>query len=252
MISTIALLSLSVAVVLGHPPIHANIQEEIANLVNELDSKLTSKPMLKITKALDDMSVSAGEQVTLQCEVLSTPSAVIYWERNGVRVQGDKEINVKEKMLNMGNPVVESGIVSSILSIPCAQGQDSGEYRCVAFNGHSTGKSTAKIVVEGTSTCKSLRRSAPVISLWTDSRFEMEGNSATLVCRSSEFASHSWFFEDKEITADTEDYFIQGNGDLLIKNIAWEDMGTYTCVAANQYGEDKVETFLYPTKRKGN
>lgn len=250
MISNFILLCGAIGLALAHPPIHANIHESVANLVNDLDSKLTSKPILKISKALTDLTVEAGDDVTLRCEALTTPSAVIYWERNGVRVQGDKEMNVREKMLNMGSSIVESGIVASSLSIPCAQTQDSGEYRCIAFNGHQTATSSAELIVEGSTKCKSLRRSPPKINLWTDSRFEMEGNSATLLCRSNEFVDRVWTFDDNVITSDGERFIVEPNGDLLIKDINWDDMGTYVCTATNEHGEDKVDTFLYPTKKK--
>lgn len=41
------------------------------------------------------------------------------------------------------------------------------------------------------------------------------------------------------------------SGDLFISEISWDDMGTYTCVAQNNLGSDKVESFLYPVKKEG-
>ncbi|XP_076308136.1 zwei Ig domain protein zig-2-like [Tachypleus tridentatus] len=38
------------------------------------------------------------------------------------------------------------------------------------------------------------------------------------------------------------------NGDLLIRNIRWEDVGIYTCTAQNDLGSDMTLTFLYPVK----
>ncbi|PIC21503.1 hypothetical protein B9Z55_026311 [Caenorhabditis nigoni] len=239
----------AVAFAVAHPPIHANIHESMANLVNELDSKLTSKPVLKMTKALTDTTIQAGDRFVLECEVLSTPTATIHWEKDGVRVQGDKEVNVREKLLNLASPVVESGIVISTLTIPCLQPEDSGEYRCIAFNGHQTAKSSAELIVEGQAECKSARHAPPTINQWTDSRFELEGNAATLMCRSNELVTRSWTFGDKPVVSDGDRYVVEPNGDLLIKNIAWEDMGSYICTVSNAHGEDKVETFLYPTKK---
>lgn len=38
------------------------------------------------------------------------------------------------------------------------------------------------------------------------------------------------------------------NGDLLIKEASFDrDMGSYTCVASNDVGEDRAEVFFYPT-----
>lgn len=38
------------------------------------------------------------------------------------------------------------------------------------------------------------------------------------------------------------------NGDLLIHSAQWEDLGVYTCVATNEYGQDRVSAFFYPTE----
>lgn len=248
MISLILLVTITL--VSGHPPIRPFIQEEMESMADKLDSRLTSKPMLKIIKQLDDMTVMAGETVTFQCDALFVPSATIYWEKNGVRVQGDSELNLKEKMLNLGKPVVESGIMASTLTIPCADAHDSGKYQCVAYNGHNTAKSSAKLVVEGRSQCKSSYRAPLSITQWTDSRFEMEGNTASLLCRTNQLAERTWTFDGKPIDFASERFVIQPNGDLVISNIDWPDMGTYICTASNEHGEDTVETFLYPTKKK--
>ncbi|EGT50303.1 hypothetical protein CAEBREN_24520 [Caenorhabditis brenneri] len=222
----------------------------MGSMAEELDSKLTSKPMLRIIKPLDDVTVMAGETVTFQCDALFIPSATIYWEKNGVRVQGDKELNLKEKMLNLGKPIVESGIVTSTLTIPCADAHDSGKYQCIAYTGHSSVKSSAELTVEGRSQCKSSHRAALAITQFTDSRFEMEGNTATLLCRTNQFAERTWTFDEKPIDFASGRYTIQPNGDLVINNIDWPDMGTYICTASNEHGEESVETFLYPTKKK--
>lgn len=37
------------------------------------------------------------------------------------------------------------------------------------------------------------------------------------------------------------------NGDLIIRNIEWSDMGGYTCRVKNSEGSDETLVFLYPT-----
>lgn len=39
---------------------------------------------------------------------------------------------------------------------------------------------------------------------------------------------------------------VLSNGDLLIRNISWKDMGSYTCSCTNDTGVDEISTFLYP------
>lgn len=45
-------------------------------------------------------------------------------------------------------------------------------------------------------------------------------------------------------------YFIQTlpTGELIISNLRWMDMGTYTCVAKNALAKDTTQTFIYPVK----
>jgi len=38
------------------------------------------------------------------------------------------------------------------------------------------------------------------------------------------------------------------SGDLLIEKTSWDQMGTYTCTAENDFGSDRVQAFFYPTK----
>lgn len=37
------------------------------------------------------------------------------------------------------------------------------------------------------------------------------------------------------------------NGDLIIRNLKWADMGGYTCHVSNSEGSDETLVFLYPT-----
>lgn len=39
---------------------------------------------------------------------------------------------------------------------------------------------------------------------------------------------------------------MSANGDLTISQLAWSDMGEYTCVADSPEGRDEVTTFVYP------
>ena len=36
------------------------------------------------------------------------------------------------------------------------------------------------------------------------------------------------------------------NGDLLIRDLAFSDMGMFKCIVRNDFGEDMKETFVYP------
>ncbi|XP_076308821.1 neural/ectodermal development factor IMP-L2-like [Tachypleus tridentatus] len=54
--------------------------------------------------------------------------------------------------------------------------------------------------------------------------------------------------DDNRPLEDDKKYMVLDNGDLLIRNIRWEDVGIYTCTAQNDLGSDMTLTFLYPVK----
>ena len=41
-------------------------------------------------------------------------------------------------------------------------------------------------------------------------------------------------------------YVAVGNGDLVVRELSWSDMGMFKCVARNEFGEDMREAFVYP------
>ena len=41
-------------------------------------------------------------------------------------------------------------------------------------------------------------------------------------------------------------YRLLSNGDLLIRDLAFSDMGMFKCIVRNDFGEDMKETFVYP------
>ncbi|KAF1748403.1 hypothetical protein GCK72_024870 [Caenorhabditis remanei] len=244
----LAFVLINCALSFGHPPVQ--IHNSVLNMAKDLDQQqLTSKPMLKVTAALEDTQVPAGAPHTLYCEVLATPAASIRWLFNGKKVQGNMELNIEEKLLNTKKNVVDSGIIGSTYTIECPSSETSGTYTCVAFNGHQTVETSAVIETEGDFECRQNRRSAPKVVQWTDSRFEMQGNVATLSCRANQAADWAWTYEGDLIT-DESRFEVVPNGDLRIKNIVWADMGTYECIARNDYGETRQDTFLYPTAKK--
>lgn len=87
--------------------------------------------------------------------------------------------------------------------------------------------------------------------MWTSTRLEYLGSSARIFCRSEgkPRPEVKWLGPDElPLSLESSRHEILPDGDLLIKDIVWEDMGSYTCIAENSYGQDKEVAFLYPTK----
>ena len=87
------------------------------------------------------------------------------------------------------------------------------------------------------------------IHMWTRTRLEMIGSEVRLFCRASGSPQPtiSWVGPDDHPIASDTKYNIMENGDLVIKDLSWSDMGGFTCIASNQNGDDRSSTFLYPT-----
>lgn len=62
-------------------------------------------------------------------------------------------------------------------------------------------------------------------------------------------ATVTWFTpDDKPIKPDETKYEILETGDLLIHDLRWTDMGSYTCTVSDEHSTDSVAVFVYPTK----
>jgi hypothetical protein len=77
------------------------------------------------------------------------------------------------------------------------------------------------------------------------------GTEAHLVCRSADdFGDDDkktfWVGPDDEAIVGGKKYEQLSNGDLLIRELAFSDMGMFKCIVRNEYGEDMKETFVYP------
>ncbi|KAI2803507.1 Neural ectodermal development factor, partial [Blomia tropicalis] len=88
------------------------------------------------------------------------------------------------------------------------------------------------------------------IYFWTETILESIGSDAIIHCHATGFPkpTHTWYDSENNKIVSNERMRILANGDLLISNVSFGDMGVYRCVASNQYGSDQLEkAFLYPT-----
>ncbi|CAG2121939.1 unnamed protein product, partial [Medioppia subpectinata] len=57
----------------------------------------------------------------------------------------------------------------------------------------------------------------------------------------------SWLGPEDNTLTNSAKYKVLENGDLIIRDLTWDDMGNYMCVAENSHGSDRTSLFLYPT-----
>lgn len=73
-----------------------------------------------------------------------------------------------------------------------------------------------------------------------------------LFCRAEGYPKPScaWRYSELgETIKDDEMHKLLPNGDLLINEISWNNMGDYYCACENEAGVDEVSTFLYPVSQ---
>lgn len=76
------------------------------------------------------------------------------------------------------------------------------------------------------------------------------GSNVVLPCRVTgrPMPDIFWLNTEGEVIGPKHDRFkVMPNGGLMIAQLEWNDMGTYTCIARNQLAKDVAETFVYPS-----
>ncbi|UYV73635.1 ImpL2 [Cordylochernes scorpioides] len=222
------------------------------------------------------VAASEAESIVLDCEAGGNPPPTIHWLKDGHRVaqvgpsprysrsvptpalqQGSWEVQEAE---NDGNQDLEPQIglsyTKSRLYLDCVEPRDSAVYTCVAENPYFRESTQTVLQVE-----ESLRDSGarclskksfgvPArVHMWTRSRLENTGGEAQLFCRAGgqPRPQVTWTGPENKSLENLSRFQVLANGDLMIRDIKWEDMGEYTCKVQNSRGSDSTETFLYPT-----
>ncbi|XP_053206013.1 zwei Ig domain protein zig-3-like [Panonychus citri] len=206
----------------------------------------------------------AGQRHTIECEAAGSPPPKIHWLKNGRRIdQSGQAIYGNSEIVDSSeSPELGLSLTKSKLSLGCVKPEDTGLYTCVAENNHEKIAAESQIKVlpsiesspfSSYTECSLHESKKPSISMWTHTRLEKLDFPVILYCRTDGRTDSSikWINSDgRELNAFTADgkYDLLSTGDLLIRKVSWDDMGSYFCVAENQYGQDKIESFLYPAQ----
>ncbi|XP_076332053.1 zwei Ig domain protein zig-4-like isoform X1 [Tachypleus tridentatus] len=226
--------------------------KEVGHYVPKLGVRLQKTPA-------SFLSVVPFDSVTLECEAEGNPSPTIYWLKNGRRIhQGTWEESGLSQEINI-NEMVTRGVsrTRSRLYLDCVSAKDEGIFSCIAENPYQrvSGKTNLKLSEERETrnaicVAKKSFGTPARIHMWTRTRIETQGNDIQLFCRASGNPQPkiNWIRGDDEnkIIKNSEKYKILENGDLVIRNLSWGDLGGYTCVAKNVNGAAKTFTFVYP------
>ncbi|KAJ8321213.1 hypothetical protein KUTeg_001235 [Tegillarca granosa] len=210
------------------------------------------------------------QNIVLECQAGGSPSPTIYWEKNNVRIQQGDSRDWKNDEAIIENEVNEEtggllrlGYTKSKLYLGCVTEEDAALYTCAAKSSDKiiTQEHRLKIVgdystEENTKQCLEKRTALgdpAKIYMWTSTRVEVSGGTVQLFCRAEGAPGITYTWRDNagnvidETNANSDNYEVLENGDLVIKQISWDNMGIYRCTASNVFGKDTATTFVYPT-----
>ncbi|XP_037939205.1 neural/ectodermal development factor IMP-L2 [Teleopsis dalmanni] len=210
--------------------------------------KFTKPPPSKVFQSL-------GSPVEIVCEVMGSQIPTISW------VVGNLPLSELDSMES--NVISESSpsaivrvrsvhIVDHMLSEPRT-------YTCVGRTGPKTVYASTTVYPQ--SDLKDLVQVRdkpfatalkPKIIYNEKLHLDLVGSNIMLPCKvhSRPRAEVFWMNGEGKLIEQNHRYKILPNGDLLISDIKWEDMGGYKCIARNIHGKDTADTFIYPVLRE--
>ncbi|XP_067129473.1 zwei Ig domain protein zig-2-like isoform X1 [Centruroides vittatus] len=200
-------------------------------------------------KPSSSIRLLTGSNRVLECEAGASPGPmIVYWLKNGKKI--DEESSTDE-VINSDVEAHTITMVKSRLYLDCVTPDDAGEYTCVIENAYEKKSKNVKVEImeseEDLCVDKEISSSAR-INLWTTRMLKTQGYDVRLICRSegSPTPKITWLDTEQNPISDSYKYKLMENGDLIIYDLKWEDMGHYTCLSENSRGSDTAVLFLYP------
>ncbi|KAG5850585.1 hypothetical protein ANANG_G00084020 [Anguilla anguilla] len=168
----------------------------------------------------DEVTVTRGSDVTLQCEAEGVPRPALSWLKDGRPVVSGRGVLI----LNEGR----------LLQIKDSKVSDTGRYVCVAVNvaGQADSKHDVNVHVP------------PVITGQTHAPENISvvvKNPVALTCEASgiPLPAITWLKDGRPISMSNSVRVISGGRTLRLMHARVEDAGRYTCIVSNTAGEER-------------
>ncbi|EGV94970.1 Hemicentin-1 [Cricetulus griseus] len=170
-----------------------------------------------------EISVLAGEEVTLPCEAKSLPPPIITWAKDSQLIS---PFSPRHTFLPSGSMKITETRIS-----------DSGMYLCVATNIAGNVTQSVKLSVH---VPPKIQHGARHIKVQVGQRVDIPCNA-----HGSPPPSITWFKSGRPVLIDGAQQPSNPDGTLSIEQAVVSDAGVYTCVATNIAGRDEAELTLH-------
>jgi hypothetical protein len=140
-------------------------------------------------------------------------------------------------------------------NLDCLTEEDAGIYECVISNGKEKRSAATEVRIAsfqktGCHPHNRLRDEVdvkPLIHQWSEMYMQTTGDDALLICRAAGPHETYWIGPNGQpVDTKSEKYQMTKQGDLIVRNLSFEDMGNFQCLVKNINGSDMIETFVYP------
>jgi len=204
-------------------------------------------------KSLPPARVDArfGGDLFLECAVSGSPSPQVSWYKDDIFVS-HRDWKIEEDVSSIGVSVAR-------LKINCLTEKDVGKYECRARAGDNTVSSVTvvNVVPNEVPNVRCIMTGKPEIAIWKETLLVEEGDTARLPCAVQDSALDyriTWTNMDGEDTSlnNRNKFNVQSNGDLVIKDVTFAEMGRYTCTVSGTGGTQSIHTFVYPLSKSRN
>ncbi|XP_053206208.1 zwei Ig domain protein zig-2-like [Panonychus citri] len=196
-----------------------------------------------------------GQTVLLECVAFGSPTPEIVWRHSFHNKPNHNIIQSSNRAVSFG----DSGVVRSRLVLDVKKDMHK-EFFCTVDNGIKQMFGYTEVFVHENRECyhfldrsphenNTLLPDAPYIKTWTQSAVAKIGQYYLLYCtiKRVEPLAIEWYHANGTKIDRWNDrrYGAYPDGGLEINNVTHEDVGEYTCKAANNYGETSMQMFLF-------
>lgn len=183
-------------------------------------------------KTPQDITVRTGMKARLECAAGGHPIPEIAWQKDG----GTDFPAARERRMH----VMPDDDVFFIMDVKI---EDMGVYSCTAQNSAGSVSANATLTVLDT----------PYLIFPLEDRTVSVGATVALQCKASGSPPPriTWLKGDEALVVTERHHFTPGNQLLIIRNVALEDEGKYTCVMSNTLGTERAHSHLTVTKVAG-